>query len=37
MRIYSGDRTRSAKWRAGTRRNKKIKNVKSFGSDRKKK
>lgn len=33
----TADRTRNAKWRAGTRRNKKIKNVKTFAADKKEK
>lgn len=31
----SADQTRSPKWRAGTRRNKRLKNVPSFKSDKK--
>lgn len=32
-RQYSADRTRSPKWRAGSRRNKRIKNVPTFFTD----
>lgn len=36
MKRQAADRTRTQKWRAGTRRNKRLKNIKSFVSDRKK-
>lgn len=36
MKTPAANRTNSAKFRAGSRRNKKHKTVQSFGSDRKK-